>query len=85
MKRTITARPTQPHITPITMAVTSPAGMTTETNRKAIKSEQKYRNKAIQRIKKAILQKVTAKICMEITASLTRRELLPQFYKIQNK
>lgn len=26
MKRMITARPTQPHITPITMAVTSPAG-----------------------------------------------------------
>ncbi len=25
MKRTITARPTQPHITPITIAVTSPA------------------------------------------------------------
>lgn len=29
MKRTITARPTQPHITPITMAVTSPARRST--------------------------------------------------------
>lgn len=34
MKRMMTARPTQPHITPMTMAVTSPAAENTKEARK---------------------------------------------------
>lgn len=86
MKRTITARPTQPHITPITMAVTSPAGIITETNRKVIKSEQKYGNKASQRIKKVILQKVIANICIKLLLVLPEESSFPDStkYRINN-